>query len=130
MDIGGMSLVAMNNVPPAPANYLQRAGRAGRRGESASAAITLCKKTRRMEWRYSKTPSGRSTLLPVRHGFVLGAAVLFNDMLMPLVFRSVFLRAEVPDATKLSCKWFFEGDESQCLRFLHWLNNRGRSAGG
>lgn len=45
VDIGGMSLVAMNNVPPAPANYLQRAGRAGRRGESASAAITLCKNT-------------------------------------------------------------------------------------
>ncbi len=41
VDIGGMSLVAMNNVPPAPANYLQRAGRAGRRGETASAAITL-----------------------------------------------------------------------------------------
>lgn len=82
VDIGGMSLVAMNNVPPAPANYLQRAGRAGRRGESASAAITLCKNTAHgME--VFKTPSGRSTLLPVRHGFVLGAAVLFNDMLMP-----------------------------------------------
>ncbi len=49
VDIGGMSLVAMNNVPPAPANYLQRAGRAGRRGESASAAITLCKCQRRMK---------------------------------------------------------------------------------
>jgi DEAD/DEAH box helicase domain-containing protein len=82
VDIGGMSLVAMNNVPPAPANYLQRAGRAGRRGESASAAITLCKNTAHgME--VFKDPSGRSTLLPVRHGFVLGAVVLFNDMLMP-----------------------------------------------
>ncbi|WP_419631680.1 helicase-related protein, partial [Thiolapillus sp.] len=33
VDIGGLSAVAMNNVPPHPANFLQRAGRAGRRGE-------------------------------------------------------------------------------------------------
>ena len=31
VDIGGISAVVMNNVPPHPANYLQRAGRAGRR---------------------------------------------------------------------------------------------------
>jgi len=43
IDIGGISLVAMNNVPPHPANYLQRAGRAGRRGESRSVAFTICK---------------------------------------------------------------------------------------
>jgi len=43
IDIGGISVVAMNNVPPHPANYLQRAGRAGRRGESRSVAFTLCK---------------------------------------------------------------------------------------
>ena len=40
-----MSLVAMNNVPPAPANYLVACRSRGRRGESASAAITLCKNT-------------------------------------------------------------------------------------
>lgn len=42
VDIGGISTVVMNNVPPGPANYLQRAGRAGRRNESKSIAFTVC----------------------------------------------------------------------------------------
>jgi DEAD/DEAH box helicase domain-containing protein len=29
VDIGGISAVIMNNVPPSPANYMQRTGRAG-----------------------------------------------------------------------------------------------------
>ena len=45
VDIGGISVVAMNNVPPHPANYLQRAGRAGRRQEGRSLALTVCKNT-------------------------------------------------------------------------------------
>lgn len=42
VDIGGISAVMMNNAPPAPANYLQRSGRAGRRGETAAVSLTLC----------------------------------------------------------------------------------------
>jgi len=42
VDIGGISIVVMNNVPPSPANYLQRAGRAGRRSETKSFALTFC----------------------------------------------------------------------------------------
>jgi hypothetical protein len=42
VDIGGISTVAMNNAPPSPSNYLQRAGRAGRRGESEAVSFTLC----------------------------------------------------------------------------------------
>lgn len=42
VDIGGISIVVMNNVPPSPANYLQRAGRAGRRSETKSLALTFC----------------------------------------------------------------------------------------
>jgi DEAD/DEAH box helicase domain-containing protein len=43
VDIGGISVVANNNVPPHPSNYLQRAGRAGRRNESRALALTMCK---------------------------------------------------------------------------------------
>ncbi|NDV83907.1 DEAD/DEAH box helicase [Bacteroides sp. 51] len=45
IDIGGISEVLMTNVPPKPANYLQRAGRAGRRGEMKSLAFTICAPT-------------------------------------------------------------------------------------
>jgi len=45
VDLKGISEVVMNTVPPKPANYLQRAGRAGRRGESKAMAVTFCAPT-------------------------------------------------------------------------------------
>lgn len=42
VDIGGLKAVVMTNAPPNPSNFLQRAGRAGRRGEGASLSYTLC----------------------------------------------------------------------------------------
>ena len=43
VDITGVQAVVMNNVPPHPANYLQRTGRAGRRGERQAIAFTMCR---------------------------------------------------------------------------------------
>lgn len=41
IDIGGLNAVLMSNVPPGKANYLQRAGRAGRRADGSSVVITF-----------------------------------------------------------------------------------------
>ena len=42
VDVGGVTTVAMTNVPPSPANYRQRVGRAGRRLEPLAVAFTYC----------------------------------------------------------------------------------------
>ena len=42
VDIGGITEVVMNNVPPKSSNYLQRTGRAGRRNETKALALTVC----------------------------------------------------------------------------------------
>ena len=43
IDIGGLSGVLMGNVPPGKANYLQRAGRAGRRADGSSIVVTFAR---------------------------------------------------------------------------------------
>lgn len=42
VDLGSLETVFMRNVPPTPANYVQRAGRAGRRKDSAAYILTYC----------------------------------------------------------------------------------------
>lgn len=42
IDIGNLETVLMRNVPPTPANYVQRAGRAGRRKDSSAYILTYC----------------------------------------------------------------------------------------
>jgi hypothetical protein len=43
IDIGGLSATVLTNVPPGASNYLQRAGRAGRRAEGTSLVLTYAR---------------------------------------------------------------------------------------
>lgn len=44
VDVGELETVFMRNVPPTAANYIQRAGRAGRRTSSTAFALTFCQR--------------------------------------------------------------------------------------
>ena len=55
VDVGELETVFMRNMPPSPANYAQRAGRAGRRSSSAAFALTFCDK-KSHDFSYFKDP--------------------------------------------------------------------------
>ncbi|WGV20882.1 DEAD/DEAH box helicase [Pseudomonas putida] len=114
IDIDRIAAVANNNVPPHPANYLQRAGRAGRRGEGRAMALTVCRRTPHDQHVFSRplwpfeTPmvvpkvEMRSTELVMRHlnAFLLSywmKDVLGHDELKGMTVGPFFMR-EVPES--------------------------------
>ena len=123
VDIGGINMVAMNNVPPHPANYLQRAGRAGRRAETRSVALTVCKNNPHDQhvfhnptWPFTtqlRTPgiSLSSPLIVQRH---------INSMLL-----AHFLRLQSKEGklnTLVLDWWMLPRGESRQERFVAWCD--------
>ena len=43
IDVGNLKAVLLRNVPPTASSYIQRAGRAGRRKDGISVALTFCR---------------------------------------------------------------------------------------
>ena len=122
VDIGGLSAVAMNNAPPSPANFLQRAGRAGRRGETTAVSLTLCKSTPHGEaiWANPKWPFSTPLYIP--------RVALDSERIVQRHLNAFLLGqflAEIPgDIPKLSAGWFFEpitdDATSPAVRYQEW----------
>ena len=124
VDIGSLSMVAMNNAPPSTANYLQRAGRAGRRGQSTSVVLTFCKATPHGErifadprWPFSATPVPKvaldSAVIVRRH---------VNAYLLAQYLVSLFSTESLP---KLRAGKFFLSDyeSTKAELFVAWLDD-------
>lgn len=122
VDIGGLSAVAMNNAPPSPANFLQRAGRAGRRGESTAISLTLCKSTPHGEavWANPKWPFTTPLFIP---RVSLESERIVQRHLNALLLSS-FLSEKSTNIPKLSAGWFFEPTTeygvSPAERYFEW----------
>lgn len=127
VDIGGLSAVAMNNVPPHPANFLQRAGRAGRRGETAALSFTLCKNTPHGEAVFANPLWAFTTALSVpRVG--LQSARIVQRHVNALALTAFLFEQTGKGPFRLNCGWFFEPTEQSSVtqpseRFLAWCQD-------
>ena len=122
VDIGGLSAVIMNNTPPSSTNYLQRAGRAGRRGEGVSFAVTLC----------PSSPHGEQVfdnpLWPFTSSMSVPRVALDSARLVQRHVNSLCLGAflEGRDAHRLKTGWFFQDDgsgSSPGSQFIAWCRS-------
>lgn len=124
VDIGGISAVVMSNVPPMPANYLQRTGRAGRRAENKSLALTFC----------APNPIGLRTMNNPKWALehpIAPPKLAFDSK--NIVMRHVnsllfgmFIRQEDNENKGLNIKenidtFFYEGQPNIAENFLNWL---------
>ena len=119
VDIGGLSAVVMNNAPPSSANYRQRAGRAGRRGEGVSFAVTLCPNSPHGEQVFN------NPLWPFTSPIAVPRVALDSARLVQRHVNSLCLGTflEGRDARRLRTGWFFQRGESGDIpgeQFTDW----------
>lgn len=122
IDIGGISVVAMNNVPPHPANYLQRAGRAGRRKEARSLSMTLCKSNPHDQAVFSDSRWAFTTPLPAPQ-VSLDSPIIVQRHVRSLLLARFLARAlkdSGQDQMKLACGAFFSGEHPLADQFSAW----------
>jgi DEAD/DEAH box helicase domain-containing protein len=128
VDIGGISVVAMNNVPPHPANYLQRAGRAGRRGETQAVAFTICKDNPHERSIFTNPLWPFTTAIPAPYIILNSAQIVqrhVNSLITAYFFKKVFPVSENTSVINLSCKWFFineDIDNTPYKKMSRWLS--------
>ncbi len=128
VDIGGLSAIAMNNAPPSPANFLQRAGRAGRRGEGISTSLTMCRSVPHGEALF------RNPLWPFTTPVYVPRVSLESDKIVSrhlnALILSSYLKSANADPPRLTAGWFFGSDPTSsstpATRFIAWCRHRAR----
>jgi superfamily II DNA/RNA helicase len=134
VDIGSVSSVMMTNVPPSIANYRQRVGRVGRRGQAVALAFTFCKDRPldREAFRDPKAFLRRSLAAP---SVTLSSRPIVQRHVNAFLLGS-FMRERAGDVLKMQIGAFLgcpaNPNEARPLKadrpaemFIEWLNRPG-----
>lgn len=125
VNLGGLMAVGLNNTPPGPANYLQRAGRAARRQQTRAIAFTMCQGTAHGEAVF-RDPTWPFTALIKIPTVSLRSERIVARHVHSLLLSHFLCATGQQDTQRLQCGSFFVGDDgsaSTCNKFLNWIQN-------
>lgn len=123
VDVGEVQAVLLRNVPPTPANYVQRAGRAGRRADSAALVVTFAQR-RSHDLTHFDDPSAMvdGHVDPPR--LLLDNATIVRRHVHSVAFAEFVRERAVAGDRYLKVSEFFigvEGEQPADLDFAEWL---------
>ncbi len=118
VDLDAINTVVMTTVPPYPANYMQRAGRAGRRGETRSNTITVANSTPRDQEVFRKPTWALEGAKPTLR-VALDSHRIVQRHVNAQFLSEFFKDIELSDSEALTLKEWYD----ECgLSYMDWLN--------
>ncbi len=130
VDVGEIQAVLLRNVPPSPANYVQRAGRAGRRTDSAALVVTYAQR-RSHDRAYFDRPTEMVAGTIAPPSILLDNASIVRRHAHSVAFAA-FERKCVDDGggAHRSVEAFFDeplGGRAADQQFVNWLRSKPES---
>lgn len=119
VDVGELQAVVMRNVPPETSNYLQRAGRAGRRADSVAVVLTFAQRRSHDLYHYQQPETMVMGTIPVP-AIALGNRKILKRHLAAVVLAAFF--KQHPVLFKRAGTFFVEQDPLTLLS--GWLAGR------
>jgi len=110
VNVGELESVFMRNLPPNPANYVQRAGRAGRKKGTAAVAVTFCQRRPHDLSFYQKTDYFVNGVIKPPRIDVMNKKIVLRH-LFSVIFAAFW--KEYPSTFKTVGSFFFTDNEGK-----------------